>query len=970
MESINFELLSISNLSLLLGVESPEEIVELASRYGFRGLGINDYNSFLGSLRGCIYAEKLGLEVFLSLRFSYKNTLDLVVFPLNLGAYQRVCSYLSNNVSIFNIPDSLDAVAVLKIREAPPEELLEYIIQHFCLVKIAYFPFYGNLDLIESISLRYDLGVICTLDPAFVDDESRMVADCLAATRLKKRLSDLSFLERNQNFGDFVKPKNYSNFFSKRMIEETNNLGELLPKKLFKKINQKFPESKVYHSTDLRAICESKLSEKSLNKTKYIRLLEKELKIVTTLGYERFFLICYEIVNFAKKQGILYQGRGAAANSIICYLLDITPVHPDEFDFLFERFVNTARNEPPDIDIDFENEKRQCIFDYVFSNYKSHSALISSLITYQPRSAFRDVGRALGIPLSIINKITKLTHEWINNISSVDALKDFSGLDKNICNLWLKLSQRFLSIPRHFSQHVGGVMFHENDISDIAPTYLSKDGTRRMIYLTNYEIDSLKFVKVDILGLGMLTAIKQTLNLLKESGLNLSPSSLKADDTKVYNLISSGNTIGIFQVESRAQQAMVTKLKPNNFYDLVIEVAIVRPGPIHGDMVHPYLRRRMGIEEVNFPDETVKKILGKTLGVPLFQEQALRLAKDLAKLNDYELEDFRRALKNYKPDSRSFEYYTGLIKKRLIEAGYSLDFAEKCMNHIKGFSLYGFPESHAAAFAKLVYFSAFLKTYFAPYFYAGLLNSQPMGFYNPRQLITDARKNGVKVISQDINLSYIDTIVKDGAIILGFNLIKNVKYNSLEKIIENRKYKKYENFKDFIDRSESDIQTTINLIKGGCFDSLCTNRRALIFQALTGLYEKDHLSFSKMDRYFYDSIIREFSSDGNYISLYLEKSGVKALSYSSLMKVKPKVGSKVCVAGLASIKQKPVTAKGFAFICLEDDFGFINLVIPPSCFEKYSKVILNGEYLVAEGIIQNYLGDFLPYVKVEKLEEI
>ncbi|MCS6893166.1 MAG: DNA polymerase III subunit alpha [Deltaproteobacteria bacterium] len=979
-----FEPLSISYYSFLRGVESPENLVAQAFQSGFVGISVNDYGNFLGSLRACISAEDLGVSTFLSTRITLEDCscVEFILFPLNYDGYKQICKILTrqNFLGRLVISDikrtKLDIALVLKFNGfyGLNSDYFLQLNQIFPYVFVTAVPTSSRLfNLAKSFASKFNLRFLASLDPAFLNHLSVMTADCLTATRVKKKLSELNPEERPLNHCLFRDVRFYLDSFDPSLIKNNLYLHNLLDPSLFRKLIQRFPRSKTFNDNQLRELCDKKLKEKKLDHPKYHNMLEKELELISELNYERFFLICHEITEFARQKDILCQGRGAAANSLVCFLLGITCVHPDEIDFLFERFINRARSEPPDIDIDFESDKRDEVFEFIFNKYRGRSALISALSTFRLRSAIRDVGRALGVPFSAILKVTKLCSAWIEGSGgpSISKFVELTHIDDRIANIWKQVSLNFLQLPRHFTQHVGGVLLHSEPIWTLAPVYESKSDNRLMIQLTKSEIDDLKFVKIDILGLKMLSAIQNSIKLLNTDGINILPSDIKADDPEVFDMLSKGFTIGVFQVESRAQQAMITKLKPKTFYDLVIEVAIVRPGPIVGEMVHPYIRRRQGLEKVHFPDEKIKSILGKTLGVPLFQEQALRLAKEVAFFSDKELEEFRKALRLYPQKNDVIEKFKQKLRQTLIELHYEPEFVELCIKQIKGFSQYGFPESHAASFAKLVYFSAYLKKRYPAYFYAGILNSQPVGFYNPRQILTDAKNFGVEIVSHDINRSFFDCTVTNRKLLLGFNLIKGLIKEEVAKILEERDIKgSFKSVGDFLKRARVSEKTLVGLVEAGAFDSLYQNRRQLLLDIFSERRIRKSLEYNLNHKFFYDALTKEFAIEYSFLKQLKNQLNIKAFTYEDIMKMKPKIGSKILVFGLAAIKQRPETAKGFMFICLEDDKGFINLVVNPTCFQKHSDIIISSDVLLCDGILEAYVADLIPYVKVIKFYEL
>lgn len=975
-------MLSPDGVTPIVGGVQPGDLVRKLIEFGYSAATINDYGTFLGSIRGALNARLHGLDFYLSTRVSIVELpgLEFILFPLNARGY----SQLTRLVSRLKIKGRLTLRSFLRL--GPDDVAVVVLVRHqskvemstlreiFTRFKFKYCARLPHCELMESriaeeLANYFRIPQVATLNPGFFTPADLAVADCLTAIKLRKKVKELQPNERFSYFGKFEPLKVFRSMFPASILERNSELKQLLPRNLIEMVRQNFPRFSSDDHALLKTICEEQFLSKRLG-LKERSMLEKELRIIRELGYERFFLVCHDLVRFAKSAGILCQGRGAAANSVVCYLLGITNVHPSEIDFLFERFINKERDEPPDIDIDFESDRRQEIFDYIFQKYRGRCALTSSVITFQLKNSVRDVGRVLNIPPELLNKLARKISYWTPENLTADLVKRECEVTESFAKRWVELACLLQDCPRHLSQHVGGVLFHGGKIWELAPVFYSNDNSRLMLELCKDDVDDLRFVKVDVLGLGMLSAISGSLKLLRDAGVQVELSEIKATDEKVYKILSQGRTVGIFQVESRAQQSMITKLKPESFYDLVIEVAIVRPGPIVGEVVHPYLRRRQGIEKVEFPDEKVRNILGKTLGVPLFQEQALRLAKELANFSDRELEQLRRSLRSFRPSDEILNRFKEELGRRLVEAGYSSEFANLCVSQIKGFSQYGFPESHAASFAKLVYISAWLKTFYPAFFYAGLLNAQPAGFYNPRQLIADAKNFGVEVHGHDINVSFWESRAVDNSLFLGFNLIKNVSPYDAEQIIKERSVSPFKSFQDFEGRVRISSKAVTALIEAGCFDNIEPNRKRLIFKYFASVEPNFNVDFSESDELFYDSVTKSFSTKYGYVDRIKKMLNIEALTYTELMQQRPKKGSFVKVFGIASIKQKPPTAKGVCFICLEDDSGFINVVVYPDLFRKKAETLISCDLLLCAGVLQDYVADLIPYVRATDLVEV
>ena len=509
-----------------------------------------------------------------------------------------------------------------------------------------------------------------------------------------------------------------------------------------------------------------------------LSLIEKELKLIAELEYEYYFLTVFDIVNFARSQGILCQGRGSAANSAVCYCLGITEVDPSRISLLFERFISKERNEPPDIDVDFEHERREEVIQYIYRKYgRNRAAIAATVITYRPKSAIRDVGKVLSIDSQLINRLAK-SLSWWDKQEELQLRFSEVGINPRspLVNHFLTLVRQILGFPRHLSQHVGGFVITSGPLSQLVPVENTAMKDRPIIQWDKNDLLSLGLLKIDVLALGMLTSIRKSIDLINSyRNTHLTLDKIPSEDMNTYRMLQEGDSIGVFQVESRAQIAMLSRLRPRCFYDLVIEVAIVRPGPIQGNMVHPYLKRRNGEEPVSYANKEIQDVLERTLGVPIFQEQVIKLAVVAAGFSPGEADQLRRAMAAWKRRG-GLEHFREKLIHGMLQKGIKQEFSERIFEQIKGFGEYGFPESHAASFALLVYISAWLKRHEPAAFYCGLLNSQPMGFYSPYQLIQDAQRHKVEILPVDIRSSEWESTLenhnKTPAIRLGFQRIK------------------------------------------------------------------------------------------------------------------------------------------------------------------------------------------------------
>jgi error-prone DNA polymerase len=704
---------------------------------------------------------------------------------------------------------------------------------------------------------------------------------------------------------------------------------------------------------------------------KVIRLVEHELQLIADLEYEPYFLTVYDIVAFARSQNILCQGRGSAANSAVCFCLGITEVDPGRMEMLVERFISKERNEPPDIDVDFEHERREEVIQYIYAKYgRDRAALAATVITYRPRSALRDVGKVLGLSDLQVGRLSRSMQWWDGKQVDESRILE-AGLrpDSPVIKRLLYLVGELIRFPRHLSQHVGGFVISNGLLSDLVPIENAAMDDRTVIQWEKDDLEDLGLLKVDVLGLGMLTAIRRSFDLIQGfDGREYTLANVPAEDPVVYDMICAGDTMGVFQIESRAQMAMLPRLKPRCFYDLVIEVAIIRPGPIQGDMVHPYLRRRNGEEVVDYPSEDVKGVLQRTLGVPIFQEQVMQLAIVAAGFTAGEADRLRRAMAAWKRRGG-----LGPFKQKLIdgmrERGYEEDFARQIFRQIEGFGEYGFPESHSASFALLVYVSCWLKRHEQAAFTAALLNSQPMGFYSASQLVQDARRHDVEVRAVDVNLSHWDCTLdatEDGrpALRLGLRLVKGLSEESGRYIENVRNTGHFENTQQLVERTGLGKRELGVLASSGALKALEGHRHRARW-AVAGV-EKPTPLFESMERYEAapllpkptegQNIVADYQSVGLTLErhpMHLLRDRLNRYSYCPAERLAElNSGQAISVAGLVITKQRPGTASGVTFVTLEDESGHINLIVWKQVAEQHRAALLNAKLMGVRGEVQ------------------
>ncbi|MFL5002849.1 MAG: error-prone DNA polymerase [Xanthobacteraceae bacterium] len=718
------------------------------------------------------------------------------------------------------------------------------------------------------------------------------------------------------------------------------------------------------------------------------RLLRHELELIAALRYAPYFLTVHDIVRYARSRDILCQGRGSAANSAVCYALGVTAVDPSRMDLLFERFVSAERNEPPDIDVDFEHERREEVIQWIYRTYgRDHAALAATVIRYRAKSAMREVAKVMGLSADVQEALSRTVWGYGREGLNEPALRE-AGLDPDDPTLrrTLELAQELMGFPRHLSQHVGGFVIAKSPLRELVPIENAAMPDRTVVEWDKDDLDALRMLKIDVLALGMLTCIRKGFELLRAHyGVAFELATIPAEDAAVYEMLCLADSIGVFQVESRAQMSMLPRLKPRTFYDLVIEVAIVRPGPIQGDMVHPYLRRREGREPVAFPSEELRAVLGKTLGVPLFQEQAMKIAIVAAGFTPSEADGLRRSMAAFRRSGQIERYHAKLVEG-MAARGYEREFAEACFRQIEGFGYYGFPESHAASFALLVYVSAWLKCHYPDVFCAAILNAQPMGFYAPAQLVRDAVDHGVELREVDVNHSHWDSTLEPRqrrgplmtAVRLGFRQIKGLAEPEATRLVTAR-LKPYRTIEELKRRSGIRRATLVRLAEADAFRSLGLDRRQALWavqahkdpalplfeHAMAGAVpgsnlppveggDEPWLELPEMglgEQVIEDYATLRLSLKAHPLALLRDWLARKrAITARQLWHTDP--GRRVTVCGLVLVRQRPGSAKGVIFATLEDETGFANLVLWPNRFEQFRAVVMTARLLAATGTLQ------------------
>ncbi|AVC42956.1 error-prone DNA polymerase [Achromobacter ruhlandii] len=720
--------------------------------------------------------------------------------------------------------------------------------------------------------------------------------------------------------------------------------------------------------------------------------IEKELALIADLRYEAYFLTVYDIVLYARNNGILCQGRGSAANSAVCYCLGITEVDPRRGNNLFERFISKERNEPPDIDVDFEHQRREEVIQYIYRKYgRQRAALTAVVISYRPRSVLRDTGRALGVDPGVIDAVAR-AHQWWDGKKEMLRTLGACGLDpeSQVARQWAALAQTLMGFPRHLSQHPGGFVISRGKLSRLVPIENAAMADRSVVQWDKDDLDALKLLKVDVLALGMLSALRRTLELAgQRRGQPLRLQDIPEGDEPTYDMICEADTIGVFQIESRAQMTMLPRLRPREYYDLVVQVAIVRPGPIQGGMVHPYLRRRQGKEKESYPSEKVRGVLSRTMGVPIFQEQVMQIAVVAAGFSPGDADQLRRSMAAWRRKGGVDKYRVKLVGG-LLAHGYTLEFAEALFRQVEGFGEYGFPESHAASFALLAYASSWLKRHEPEAFLAALLNSQPMGFYAPAQLVQDARRHGVRVLPVDVTVSGWDAALEPApadaaprrlhphapspdeirpAVRLGLSLIQGLHEDSARRIEAARAEAPFTSTGDLARRAALTRHDLNALAAGDALRTLAGHRRQASWEAAASVHSRDLLRDAaihetEMPQLTAPTENQTVAADYRSVGLTLRRHPVELLrpqlaarnfQPASVLNGYPdKRVARAC--GIVTVRQRPQTSKGVIFVTLEDETGPVNVVVRPELIERQRRELLGATLLGVYGSWQNVDG--------------
>ena len=992
------ELQCCTNYSFLRGASHADELVAQAAGFEYAALAVTDHNSLAGVVRAHVAAKAAGLKLVIGAEIVPDDAPPVLLYAPDRKAYGRLSSLISRGRRSaekgdcqLQFQDLADhAEGLLAILLSPANEEIDNAVTGLapyralfgdrCYLGAALHR--GPNDAAElgrriELAKRLRLPLIAVNDVHYHHPLRRFLHDVVTAIRHGVTVAELGERRFPNAERHLKSPAEMARLFG-RCPEALTRTLELAERCNFSldELRYEYPEelsppgtTPAEHLATL-AWAGAGVRYPAGVPEKVDLLLRRELQLIEELRYEAYFLTVWDLVKFARSQGILCQGRGSAANSAVCYCLGVTSVDPDRTDVLFERFVSREREEAPDIDVDFEHERREEVIQYIYRKYsRDRAALVAEAICYRPRSAVRDVGKALGFSLDCIDRLAKNVDSFGDEARLAERARE-AGLDPDAPEVKAlnQLARELLGFPRHLSQHVGGFVITRGPLAELVPLENAAMPERTVIEWDKDDIEALGILKVDCLALGMLTAIRKCFDLVSHHhGAMWTLATVPAEDAAVYDMICRADTIGVFQIESRAQMSMLPRLQPRCFYDLVVEVAIVRPGPIQGGMIHPYLRRRSGVEPVTYPSAAVEEVLAKTFGVPIFQEQVMRLAMVAAGFSAGEADQLRRAMGAWKR-SGVIEQFREKLRAGMVANGLPTGFADQLYEMIRGFGEYGFPESHAASFALLTYVSSWLKCHYPAAFTAALLNSQPMGFYAPAQLVRDAQAHGVEVLPIDVNLSDWDCTLRSGTdgilLQLGFRLIHGASEEMARRLTEARAAGAFRSLPEFMRRTALSRAALVRLAGADAFGSLELGPRPALWHALSR-HEELPLFAGLDDEAPTPPLAavplgEQIAADYNTTGLSL-KAHPLSLVRSELKRrrVTPNAGlldladkSKVRVAGLVLVRQRPATAKGTTFITLEDETGISNVVVWPRVWEKHRRSARTAAALYVEGRVE------------------
>jgi error-prone DNA polymerase len=998
-----------SAFSFLRGASDATDLAQTAHALGYDALGIADLNTMAGVVRLHAAACKASIRPVIGCRLRLTTGEEFLAYPRDRAAYGRLCALLSRgkmrdaggnwqlkgvcDIGLADLAAQGEGITLILL---PGEDVARRLarltarLPGLCHIAASYL-YRGDdrarINRLDRLARANGLSILATNDVHYHSPDRRPLQDVMTCIREKTTITQAGFLLHPNAERHLKSPAQMMRLFAEwpHAIAATRAVADACTFDL-RDLSYEYPRDDLPPGETPQSQLERLTWAGATARyptgvpAKVERTLRHELHIIGIKNIPQYFLTIHEIVLYARARGILCQGRGSAANSAVCYVLGITSVDPAEQELLFERFISLDRDEPPDIDVDFEHERREEVIQHIYDKYGRHRAgLCATVIHYRPRSAIREVGKAMGLSEDVTAALAKTVWgSFGRDMGAAQAAEAGIDLRDPLIARTIRLAQMMIGMPRHLSQHVGGFILTEGPLTQTVPIGNGAMADRSFIEWDKDDIDELGILKVDVLALGMLTCIRKCFDLLRAHyGVDHNLASIPPDDPATYAMLQKGDSIGVFQVESRAQMNMLPRLKPERFYDLVIEVAIVRPGPIQGDMVHPYLRRRSGQEPVDFPSpapphdpDELRNILGRTLGVPIFQEQAMKIAIEAAQFSPREANELRRAMATFRSRGTIGTLEDKMVG-RMVERGYDPEFAARCFNQIKGFGEYGFPESHAASFALLVYVSSWMKCHYPAAFAAALLNSQPMGFYAPAQIVRDAREHGVAVRPADVNFSDWDNLLEPSgtgwALRLGLRQVDGLGEAAAMRLMAAREAP-FADLAEMATRARLGTRAIRALAAADAFRSMGLDRRAALWQA-RALRDAPDLPLFRQER---DEgpepattlpampLCEHVVADYQTLRLSL-KAHPMAFLRASMMRQGYRAardlgamqsGQRLRLAGLVLVRQRPGSAKGVCFITLEDETGVANLVVWPKVMATFRKAIMTARLMDVEGHVQ------------------
>jgi error-prone DNA polymerase len=1009
------ELQVTSNYSFLRGASHVEELCAQASIFGYEALAIADRNSLAGIARAQLRAKEAGIRLIVGCRLDLRCGASVLIYPTDRPAYARLCRLLSLGKSRAgkgacdlgwaDVAAYADGLIGVLLPNMANGVLAENIGCMACFGQHAYLALTlrrrpSDAQRIAALAhMAYEAGIACvaTGDVLYHTPARRILQDVVTCIREGCRIDDAGF--RRERFADrhLQMPAEMARRFARypQALANTVRIAKICRFSL-DELRYQYPNEVASSGVTAQHELERLTWEgaaahyKNTVPANVATQLRHELRLIGQLNYAPYFLTVHSIVRFARSKGILCQGRGSAANSAVCYVLGITAIDPVHSNLLFERFISAARAEPPDIDVDFEHERREEVIQWIFETYgRDRAALCATVSRYRSRGAVREVGKVLGLTEDVTAALSSQVWGW-----SEDGVEDKHAADLNLnlndrrLRLTLELARELIGFPRHLSQHPGGFVLTQDRLDDLVPIEPAAMDNRQVIEWDKDDIDTLRFMKVDVLGLGMLGCMRRAFDLLaaRRPGAPAEMAQIPADDAETFEMIRRADTVGVFQIESRAQMAMLPRMKPACFYDLVIEVAIVRPGPIQGDMVHPYLRRREGLEKAEYPTPALESVLGKTLGVPLFQEQAMKVAIVCAGFTADEADQLRRSMATFKMTGGVSHFRDKLIAG-MVANGYGQEFADRTFRQIEGFGSYGFPESHAASFALIAYASSWMKCHHPDVFACALLNAQPMGFYAPAQIVRDAALHGVEIRAVSVNDSDWDCTLEDTAgrylaIRLGLRMARGFSKADGERLLQRRGIRPYGTIESLHHRTQLSRAALERLAEADAMNCLHLDRRAALWQ-VRALPDTELPLFAAREEFVEPAVSivamkpgREVVEDYRSVGLSLrrhpvsflrtELAGQGAITAAALENLRD--GKRVTVAGIVLVRQKPGSAKGVMFITAEDETGHVNIIVWPKIFEAQRRTILTAGMIACQGRLQRE-GDVM-HVVAQRLTDL